>query len=79
MTDSSAADGHSPYLTSLVSGVSMIARERLRQQADEGWTPEHDDEHNQSELLEASRAYQNVVLFGAVGCHRLRHGPQPIE
>lgn len=39
------------------TGVSLIAAERQRQMAVEGWTPEHDDEHKQEELLMAAYAY----------------------
>lgn len=39
------------------SGVSLIATERARQVSVEGWTPEHDDEHDGSELLDAASCY----------------------
>jgi hypothetical protein len=40
----------------------MIAAERERQEAQEGWTPEHDDQHDSSELVEAAINYARVVL-----------------
>jgi hypothetical protein len=39
------------------SGIDLIADERLRQVSQEGWTPEHDDEHDGSELADAAAAY----------------------
>lgn len=36
-----------------------ILAERQRQQAVEGWTPEHDDEHNRGELAMAAVCYIN--------------------
>lgn len=38
-------------------GAKMIARERLRQVTREGWTPEHDDEHDGSQLAQAAQCY----------------------
>lgn len=38
-------------------GAAMIAAERARQQSEEGWTPEHDDEHDAGELARAAEAY----------------------
>ena len=40
-----------------MNGSEMIANERLRQQAQEGWTPEHDDTHNKCELAAAATCY----------------------
>jgi hypothetical protein len=45
------------------AGVAMIRAERLRQVAVEGYTPEHDAEHTDSELAEAAAAY----LMYAIG------------
>lgn len=39
------------------SGVDAILRERLRQVEKEGWTPEHDDEHDKGELAQAAVCY----------------------
>lgn len=38
-------------------GVDLIAAERQRQISQEGWTPEHDDEHDPGELSSAGAAY----------------------
>lgn len=40
-----------------MTGVELIAAERERQVAEEGWTPEHDDEHTSSELVDAAACY----------------------
>jgi hypothetical protein len=40
-----------------VSGVELIAAERRRQISVEGWTPEHDDEHEDSSLAMAAVCY----------------------
>lgn len=39
------------------AGVSMIAQERLRQVSEEGWTAEHDDDHENGELALAAICY----------------------
>lgn len=39
------------------TGVDLIAAERTRQVEQEGWTPEHDDEHDQHELALAAVCY----------------------
>jgi hypothetical protein len=41
----------------LVGGVGVIASERARHLAVEGWTPEHDDEHSKGELAQAAACY----------------------
>jgi hypothetical protein len=38
-------------------GAEMIAAERQRQIAAEGWTPEHDDRHTNGELAWAATCY----------------------
>lgn len=38
-------------------GVALIAAERRRQIEQEGWTPEHDDQHRQGELGYAAACY----------------------
>jgi len=40
-----------------MNGVELIAAERARQIAMEGWTPEHDDNHDNAELADAARCY----------------------
>lgn len=39
------------------AAMQMIAVERQRQIAAEGWTPEHDDEHRDGEMLQAGMCY----------------------
>ncbi len=41
----------------LSAGAGLIADERARQIAKEGWTPDHDDEHAAGELTEAAMCY----------------------
>jgi hypothetical protein len=54
-----------------LSGSQMIDNERTRQIASEGWSPQHDDEHDDAQLVEAARAYTWAALcevkFGANG------------
>ena len=45
----------------LLSGAELIATERQRQMAQEGWTPEHDDRHRCFELLQAAESYVGAV------------------
>ena len=40
-----------------MSGIELIAAERERQVSVEGWTPQHDDEHEGSEMVDCARAY----------------------
>lgn len=44
--------GHGPE-----AGIALIAAERARQVAVEGYTPEHDADHGRSELALAAGAY----------------------
>jgi hypothetical protein len=39
------------------TGIELIADERERQVSQEGWTPEHDNEHEECELTEAAVCY----------------------
>lgn len=39
------------------NGIDLITAERQRQISQEGWTPEHDDEHDPGELCSAGAAY----------------------
>lgn len=40
-----------------MNGAELIAAERQRQVDVEGWTPEHDAEHDRGELAKAAAAY----------------------
>jgi len=48
------------------SGIELIAEERQRQIAVEGWTPEHDDTHVKGELASAAVAYVKISQRGIV-------------
>lgn len=45
------------------TGVQMIAEERQRQINHEGWTEEHDDQHNDGSLAQAAAAYACAELY----------------
>jgi hypothetical protein len=45
-----------------MDGVELIAAERKRQVAIEGWTAEHDDEHIMGEMIGASITYAAHAL-----------------
>lgn len=40
-----------------MTGIELIAAERQRQIDVEGWTPEHDDEHADSQMADAAMCY----------------------
>lgn len=40
-----------------MNGIELIAAERERQLKSEGWTAEHDDAHDNGELVMAARCY----------------------
>lgn len=46
-------------------GIKLIAAERQRQIEQEGWTPEHDDQHAPGELLAAAICYAICCLNGS--------------
>lgn len=48
------------------SGSDAIANERKRQVLKEGWTSEHDAEHNKQELIKAAKCYIEANLKGYV-------------
>ena len=39
------------------TGIELIAEERERQVTQEGWTPEHDDQHVHGEMAAAAACY----------------------
>lgn len=45
-----------------MSGIELIAAERQRQIAVEGWTPEHDDEHGMGEMAAAAVCYAQLGI-----------------
>jgi hypothetical protein len=49
------------------SGVEHIAEERARQMAKEGWSAEHDDEHDNGALAAAAATYALIAREQAMG------------
>lgn len=47
-------------------GADMIASERLRQMADEGWTAIHDDRYEEDELIRAATSYLDGDRTGEI-------------
>jgi len=47
--------------SNLLSGADLIATERHRQMTQEGWTPEHDDQHTKFQLTLAAMSYAAAV------------------
>lgn len=53
-----------------MTGAEMIAAERRRQVEQEGWTPEHDDMHADSSMIDAAIAYacaEHPEMAGEMG------------
>lgn len=50
-----------------MTGAELIAAERARQLAAEGWTPEHDAEHVGGEMVKAAQCYSQVSLLMNLG------------
>ena len=46
-------------------GIELIAEERRRQIEVEGWTPEHDDEHDGNQIAMAAACYASPVPLNA--------------
>lgn len=44
-------------MSTKLTGVELITKERARQVADEQWSSDHDDGHNRSELALAAACY----------------------
>jgi hypothetical protein len=40
-----------------MTGIELIAAERQRQMEVEGWTPDHDDEHGDFQMIDAAMCY----------------------
>lgn len=56
--DLSSGPGHSAVTLINPSQASLdVLTERQRQLTDEGWTPEHDDQHNDGEIAGAAATY----------------------
>lgn len=50
-----------------MNGIESIAAERRRQIEVEGWTPEHDDEHDCGEMALAAAAYATECVVARKG------------
>lgn len=50
-----------------MTGAEMIAAERKRQISVEGWTPKHDDEHNQCEMVMVAQCYAEAAAAIIIG------------
>ena len=79
--DADAQPAAAPLLQWSSQAVMDVAAERRRQVEAEGWTPEHDDEHDPGELAAAGASY---ALCAADDLHPLsqgdgdyRNGPPP--
>lgn len=57
-----------------LTGAERIAKERQRQIDEEGWTPEHDDQHDDHELISAAFCY----MLAAESPEDHRDGKPPI-
>lgn len=51
------------------AGAGLIAAERARQVQAEGWTPEHDAEHQRGELADAALLYLAQAQYGQHGTY----------
>lgn len=47
-------------------GTELVTNERRRQIQEEGWTSEHDDEHDEGQIAKAAACYIDVALTGLV-------------
>jgi len=53
-----------PYLpTRATPGAALITIERSRQITEEGWTPEHDDEHDDGQMALAAACFASPILL----------------
>ena len=53
-----------------MTGAELITAERQRQIDVEGWTPEHDDEHDECQLLDAAICYAGMAGTQTMGVER---------
>jgi len=60
-------------------GASLIVAERARQVTAEGWTPDHDDEHDTGELVAAARTYAKYAERQSNAQVQLRPSSWPWE
>jgi hypothetical protein len=62
-------------MSKVLNGVLRIAKERDRQIAKEGWTAEHDDEHEDGELALVAALYATPIKL----YHGEFHGPNEMR
>lgn len=43
--------------------IQSVLAERKRQQTEEGWTAEHDDQHDEGELAAAGACFANPIML----------------
>lgn len=55
--------------TLIIPGALRILMERQRQVDAEGWTPEHDDQHDSGQLMHAAECYLAMAMGGLDGTH----------
>lgn len=51
------------------TGIELITEERQRQISQEGWTPEHDDDHDRCELTAAAHCYMEEAAQQTLDGH----------
>lgn len=49
------------------TGIELIAEERARQVSKEGWTPEHDDDHDNGSLAAVAAQYALIAREQVLG------------
>lgn len=52
-----------------MTGAELITAERQRQITVEHWTPEHDDEHTEGQLVQAAACYADLAAYQAAVGH----------
>lgn len=60
-----------------MNGIGLISQERQRQVTQEGWTPEHDDEHVNGELAIAAAVYATPANIRIVSAWPFDDGFKP--
>ncbi len=56
-----------------LAGVELVKAERLRQISKEGWTAEHDDEHQKGEMAFAASCYVKTAAHQTLGDEHAKH------
>lgn len=61
------------------TGIELIAEERAAQVSREGWTPTHDDDHDNGSLALAAAAYAFQSAGEGKSMPRTEHGFTPLD